>query len=191
MFTSNENTPNTLNTTQVGTHQRAKGLYCATPYDTSAPFFYFDTFEEFEEKAANLRNAYGQPVEEFELQNIDSDDGELFDACNVNQATLEHFLETMEDLNDSEKAALYYLVSCNGYQLEDALDKVDEVTLFNGDEKEAATSIFDELYLADVPEAVRNYIDYDAFLNDLLCNSEIHEFNFNGETFTCTNCNGL
>ncbi len=40
----------------------------AQPYDISANGFYFETAEEYNEKASKLLNSYGQPVEEFELQ---------------------------------------------------------------------------------------------------------------------------
>ena len=49
----------------------------AQPYDISANGFFFETTEEYNEKASKLVNSYGQPVEEFELQFID---GESIDA---------------------------------------------------------------------------------------------------------------
>jgi hypothetical protein len=49
----------------------------AQPYDISANGFYFDTVDDYNEKATKLLNSYGQPVEEFELQFID---GESIDA---------------------------------------------------------------------------------------------------------------
>ena len=39
----------------------------AQPYDISAVGFYFDSFEDYAEKASNLRNDYGDPVEEFRM----------------------------------------------------------------------------------------------------------------------------
>ena len=46
----------------------------AQPYDLSAIGFYFETAEEYTAKADALRNDYGEPVEEFEIQFIDGDD---------------------------------------------------------------------------------------------------------------------
>ena len=57
----------------------------AQPYDISARGFYFDTASEYSAKAAKLKNDYGQPVEEFEIQFIDGDglDAKLFEALGV------------------------------------------------------------------------------------------------------------
>ncbi len=41
--------------------------YHATPYDISATGFYFHSFEDYQAKARNHRNDYGEVVEEFEL----------------------------------------------------------------------------------------------------------------------------
>ena len=45
----------------------------AQPYDISANGFYFETAEEYAAKANALRNDYGDPVEEFEIQFIDGE----------------------------------------------------------------------------------------------------------------------
>ena len=39
----------------------------AQPYDISATGFYFDTLEEYEQKAAKNRNDFGGIIEEYEL----------------------------------------------------------------------------------------------------------------------------
>jgi hypothetical protein len=59
----------------------------AQPYDISAHGFYFETAAEYNEKASKLRNSYGWPVEEFELQFIDGEsiDAKLFEALGVHQ----------------------------------------------------------------------------------------------------------
>ncbi|MEP3296768.1 MAG: hypothetical protein ABJO27_09875 [Pseudoruegeria sp.] len=60
----------------------------AQPYDLSAAGFCFQTAEEYAEKANALRNDYGAPVEEFEIQFIDGEhiDCELAQAIGLNQA---------------------------------------------------------------------------------------------------------
>ena len=45
----------------------------AQPYDISAQGFYFDTAEEYRQKAAKNRNDFGGIVEEYEIQFIDGD----------------------------------------------------------------------------------------------------------------------
>ncbi len=49
----------------------------AQPYDLAATGFYFETYEEYADKSAKLRNDYGDRVEEFEIQFID---GEAIDC---------------------------------------------------------------------------------------------------------------
>jgi hypothetical protein len=170
--------------------------YFANPYDTTTNGFYFESFEEYAEKAAGLLNSSGAPVEEFMIDYIDGDDAQLFEACKVDQSTLEFWFDEVESLKDHEKAALFYLVSVNGQDMDEALQNrgghvrnIDDVSLFHGELKEAAEELFDKCYLSEIPEHVQPYIDYDAFARDLECNGELYEFEFNGETWTCTNAN--
>lgn len=164
-----------------------KTTYHAQPYDISKQGFYFDSFEDYQTKA----EASG--AEEFELQFIDgsSEDAQLFSGLSIDQASLEQWFDEIELLDDHEKAALYYLVSCVGYSLEDALTKIDDVCLYQGNLSDAAAELFDDCYLSDVPEHVRAYIDYDRFARDCELGGDMCEFEFAGETYTCTNANGL
>ena len=73
----------------------------------------------------------------------------------------------------------------------DALEKIDEVSLFSGRLLEAATDLFDECYAHEIPENLRTYIDYEAFANDCRCNGDMVEFRFAGEDWTCINANGI
>jgi len=42
--------------------------FYAQPYDISAIGFYFESFDDYQEKIKKAINAYGQAVEEFEIQ---------------------------------------------------------------------------------------------------------------------------
>lgn len=92
--------------------------YHATPYDISATGFYFSTLEEYREKAAKHRNAYGDLVEEYEIQFIDGDNATLFAALNVNQATLPLWFDQFEELAAENAAKAIYLASDVGYSIE-------------------------------------------------------------------------
>jgi hypothetical protein len=163
----------------------------ATPYNIDATGFYFSSVEEFETRQEALRDRFGNPVEEFEIQFIDGDDSQLFDACRIHQANLSTWFDDIESLDRQEKAQLFYLVDQGGYDLSDALERYDDVALFDGRLIEAATQLFDDCYLCDVPEAVRNYIDYDAFANDCRIGGDMCEFRFDGDIYTVTNANGV
>ncbi len=77
----------------------------AQPYDISADGFYFKTAEEYYNSVKTLRNRYGEPVEEFEMQFIDGEaiDCELARAISLNQASFARFFEMAEEWEDHEK----------------------------------------------------------------------------------------
>lgn len=160
--------------------------YHAQPYDISKQGFYFTDFESY------IAGVAASGAEEFELQFIDGDDAQLFNACSINQANLAKWFDDVESLDDHEKVALFYLMSNNiCSDLEDALDKIDDVSISQCDLLEAATELFDECYLHSVPEQVRYYIDYEAFARDCRLGGDMDEFTFQGETYTCTNANSI
>jgi hypothetical protein len=171
--------------------------YFANPYDTSTTGFYFTSYEEYEQKAVALINPQGAPVEEFMIDYIDGPDAQLFSACGVDQGSLEQWFDAVVDLHDHEKVALFYLVSVNGQDTDEALQvrggggvrNIDDVSVMKCDLLEAASTLFDDIYLQDIPEAVRSYIDYEAFARDCQCGGDMYEFEFNGDTWTCTNAN--
>ena len=169
-------------------HQRA--VFHAQPYSLDAEGFYFNDMEDYQTKYDANHDCFGLPVEEYEIQFIDGEtaDAQLFSAAGIDQATLERFFDEVEPLDNHEKAALYFLLQ-QGYKLDDAIDKIDEVTIQEGCAKDAAEQLFDEIYLDQIPEALQCYIDYDAFTRDCECSGEFVEFNFDGTTYTCTNAN--
>ncbi|MGX5873002.1 antirestriction protein ArdA, partial [Burkholderia gladioli] len=183
--------PSEASKEQVVKLNREGGDYFAQPYNTSVWGFYFNDYEDYAEQAAALRDPFGAPVEEFEIQAIDLDNAqsELFNALSIDHGSLERWFDDIVDLDERDMAALYFLVTNNGYKLGDAMDKKDDMTLFEGSLLDAATDLFDECYLNDVPEAVRSYIDYEAFANDCRCGGDMVEFDFAGTTYTCTSAN--
>jgi len=144
----------------------------AQPYDISASGFYFETVEEYITQASKLRNSYGQPVEEFELQFIDGEsiDAELFKALNVNQSNFPAYLEAVEDWSADDKIKVIIAVGEVGYKFnlgEDAPDQFD-VDLYEMDSlKDLAEQFVDEGLYGEIPEALQNYIDYEAIACDL------------------------
>jgi hypothetical protein len=59
--------------------------------------------------------------------------------------------------------------------------------MFDGSLYDAATELFNDCYLSDVPEAVQPYIDYEAFANDCRLGGDMYEFRLDGTTWTVTN----
>jgi hypothetical protein len=130
----------------------------AQPYNLDAVGFYFESAEEFKTKAEGLTDCHGLPVEEFEIQFIDGDTGDahLFEACCINQGNLDAWFDDIETLDAREKVALFYLVGCAGYGLEQAQEKIDDVVLYESRLRDAAEEIFDECHLESIPETMRN-----------------------------------
>jgi len=133
-------------------------IYHATPYDISAVGFYFSDYEEYLEKAASHRNDHGDPVEEYEIQFIDGDNYRLFDAVGVNQANLKDWFERFEDMDEHDAIKVIYLAEDVGYSLNDMLDRLDDLMLFEGTAIEYAESYLDDTGLLDqIPENLRYY----------------------------------
>jgi hypothetical protein len=163
----------------------------ATPYNIDATGFYFDSLLDYELKVANHVDSYGNLVEEFEIQFIDGDDAALFEVCGINQANLNIWFDDIEFLQDHEKIGLYYLVALAGYSLDQALEKLDEPSITEGNLRDAAEELFDECWLHEVPENIQLYIDYDKFARDCQYSGDMAEFEYAGVTYTCTNSSSV
>lgn len=144
----------------------------AQPYDISATGFYFDTKEEYEQKAAKNRNDYGQPVEEYEIQFIDGDsiDAALFDALNLHQGSIDKFLDACDDWDEHQKRKVILAVGEAGYSFDLKSGDPDdlEVDIYElSSLKELAETFVDEGIFGKIPENLVNYLDYDAIACDL------------------------
>lgn len=164
-------------------------LYHATPYDITASGFYFSTYEECLAKAASHCNAYGQHVEEYEIQFIGGGSPRLFSALGVSQATLAIWFEHFEALADDEAVKAIYLAEVQGVAMEDILDQLDNVCI-----AEVSVTDYAEQYLeasgllAEVPESLRYYIDVDAFARDLVLGGDVSTFELDGTCYVVGAC---
>ncbi|MEZ4784841.1 MAG: antirestriction protein ArdA [Candidatus Kapaibacterium sp.] len=142
----------------------------ANPYNLDAKGFYFESFEDYQEKAEALRDRFGNVVEEFEIQFIDGEsiDGELFEAMGVTQATLEQFFEKVDEWEEWEKLRVIVAAEC-GYIIEsDSKPDNFDVDIYHVDSmRELAQMFVDEGLFGDIPENLQYYIDYDAIASDL------------------------
>lgn len=176
---------------EISKEQVFNTTICASPYNRDAAPLYFHTFEEYESLTENHTDRFGSPVEEYELIYCDGDDAELFEACGINQSNLSTWFDDIEDMDEHEKIALYFLTGTLGYNLDQAMDKIEDVIIYEGDVKEAAEELFDECYAHTIPENLRWYFDMDKFARDLEIGGDFNEFQFNGTTYTCTNASGI
>ena len=143
----------------------------AQPYDHAASGFYFESYEDYAEKAKKLRNDYGDPVEEFEIQFIEGEDIDcaLAAAIGLNQANFRDYLKCVEAWEFWEKANVIIAVGECGYEF----DPDDSPDLLGVDVygveslRELAEQFVDDGLFGDIPENLRFYIDYDSIARDL------------------------
>ncbi|MCT4609428.1 MAG: antirestriction protein ArdA [Pelagimonas sp.] len=143
----------------------------AQPYDNSATGFYFETAEEYEAKAQNLRNAYGEEVEEFEIQFIDGEDldCQLAKAIGLNQVNFRDFLECADAWEDWQKVNVIIAVGECGYDFDPQVDPDHHsIDVYHVESlRELAEQLVDDGLFGDIPEPLQFYINYDAIARDL------------------------
>ena len=144
----------------------------AQPYDISAVGFYFESAEEYYKNAKALKNEYGDPVEEFEIQFIDGEDidSDLCKAIGVNQANFSDFFDACDSWDENQKLKVIIAVGEEGYRFDlESGDPNDfEIDLYEMDSlKELAEQFVEEGSFGDIPENLKNYIDYEAIARDL------------------------
>ena len=92
-------------------------------------------------------------------------------------------------MSESDKLNLHYLIAVAGYTLEQAMGKLDEPSIYDGNLLDAASVLFDECYLPSVPDNIKYYIDYEKIARDYSLGGDMCEFEYAGKTYTCTNAN--
>lgn len=158
--------------------------YFAMPYDVSAPGFYFSDFEDYQYKAANHKNAQGSLIEEYELQVIECDAYQLFDALGINQANLALWFSDFEQLDGENLVKAIYLAQHVGYGISDIMGHLDNVYMFEGSILEYAQNYIDECgLLDDMPENLQHYFDTEAFARDMLLGGDVTEIEIMGTTY--------
>jgi hypothetical protein len=171
--------------------------FFANPYNTGATGFYFETQDEYQEKSSVLVDSCGYPVEEFMIDVIDGEQAEvqLANAIGVNQCNIAAVIEYLDEGKEHEWPAMFFLMNDLNMTFEEAKEKVDDVSISECSLLDAATELFDECYLCEIPKESRDfigrYIDYEAFSSDCQMGGDMVEFEFAGTTYTCTNASGL
>ena len=168
--------------------------YFANPYDITAHGFYFETWEEYEEKSQEMMERE-HPVEEFEIEIIDADCDQirLFNALEISQATLEDWFSPSEwdegNLDEYEVAAACFLAEMDNYgprQID--RDMIEDCSPFKGDLVEWAEEFIDSTGMLDnVPEEFRRYFDVEAWAQDAELSGDVAEFQFCGDTWVMFN----
>ncbi len=158
----------------------------AQPYDISASGFYFESVEEYQNKAHANRNDYGDEVEEYEIQFIDGDelDCSLFKALSVHQGNFGDYFTACEDWDDDQKIKVIIAVGEAHYSFDPATDDPDDfdIDLYELDSlKELAEQFVEEGLFGEIAESIRFYLDYDAIARDL--GIDYSEIRLNGTNY--------
>lgn len=152
----------------------AESVYFAQPYSLSAQGFFFTDLADYSAKAAEARDDYGQPVEEFEIQYIDGDDAALFNAVGVSQATLDEWFELLAYLEGHHDGKI---IACHlagdGYVMEDLFSCCDDYSLYHGSAADYAEEYVRDCYT--LPEGIVGYIDYALMGRDMILEGTVAE----------------
>lgn len=153
----------------------------ANPYDVGARGFYFEDETDFEQKQKSNLNSFGMPVEEYSFEFISGDDAEheLFNALEDNGfINLNDYFQTLREVNDDQIPALVYLVGVMNLDIENALDNVDDVYVYEGDAKDYINNEFIPEIMFDLSNLNENLIDFKALGRDFDINHlELREMN--------------
>lgn len=146
--------------------------FFAQPYDMEAKGFYFLDVETFETKMVEARNAYGQKVEEFEIQFIDGDliNCQFADAYGINQANIASFLEHEASWDEWQKISFILAVGelGGGFDHLDCDPDTIDISIYQLDSfKKLAEQFVDEGLFGEIPPSLQYYVDYDAIARDL------------------------
>ena len=82
--------------------------------------------------------------------------------------SLNNKAEIYSNLDDDDLIKIKYLVDYHGYNTFDAIEKLDDVELYEDTTMNDLAEMFiDEGLFGDIPDNLINYIDYDAVARDL------------------------
>lgn len=158
----------------------------AQPYDLDVVGFYFETAKDYNTKANALRNAHGEPVEEFEIQFIDGEtiNCALAEAIGISQGNIAAFFDAVEDWEEHQKFRCIIALTEGGLAFDFKTDDIDllDVDLYGVESlRELAEKFVDDGIFGNIPGRLQFYIDYDAIARDL--GMDYSEITIAGERF--------
>ena len=96
----------------------------------------------------------------------------MANAANINQCNIYLWFEQLDDLDETAAIQLCFLLDL-GYNIDEVLDRYEDVCLFEGKASDYAYDLVNET--TEIPENLRYYIDYEAIARDMQINGEIAE----------------
>ena len=164
--------------------------FYAQPYDISATGFTFETADQYQAKIGTIRNAYDQPVEEFEIQFIDGEtiDAQLTEALGINQDNICRIIELIDDWSDDQKIRAIIAVGECGYSFD--AENFDpnhiEIDLYEIDSlRDLAMQLVDDGLFGDIPDNILVYLDFGMIARDLACDYSMISIDGTSYTYRC------
>ncbi|MFN3225425.1 MAG: hypothetical protein ACE360_04145 [Hyphomicrobiales bacterium] len=159
---------------QSPTTNRAKSLYFAQPYRPEAIGFYFTTLAEYENRVAANRDAFGQPIEEYELEAIHGPRWALFEALGTNQATIADWFDLLDAFDhDEDRYAVALYLAHEGYRIDELSCHWNGYKVYRGTAEQYAREMYDDCF--DRPEWMIRYLDFDRLGRDMVLGGDITE----------------
>ena len=186
-------TSSTVETLNAIIHAGTYGseVLCANPYNGfTLPYFYFSSADEYEEKLEAAKELdlilNGCGDFEHELMFIDGEGSQsLVDDADSVEAYFE-LVDKLESMEEYQQAAFHSLQNHFGYNITEAMEKLDEVSISEGSPVDYAWEMAEDM---GIEGFAMTYFDAERFARDLELNGEIMEIRFNGTRYIMTNFN--
>lgn len=133
-----------------------------------------DKLQEILEEGSKL-SGFNEVHEEYFITDYEFDGPKLFDVGEYSSLSeLNEKCELCADLDEDEQKKVEYLIDYVGFELEDALNKYDEVTIYeNMTLEEVVEDYIESCYnLDDIPDIISNNIDYKGIAYDFEISGE-------------------
>lgn len=106
-----------------------------------------------------------------------------------NQANLKDWFERYEDMDEDNAIKAIYLADHLGYRLDDMIDRLYDVMLFEDTAIEYAENHIKDAGLLDqMSENLRFYFDTEAFARDMIMGGDISELEIDGTSYIVWGC---
>jgi hypothetical protein len=152
----------------------------ANPYDISFTGFYFGSIDEFNKQLSQAS------YEKVEIDYIDGNNPGLFQATKIHQGNVDLWFDELNKYSDDshEASAIGYLLDI--MHIDEAIKRRDEVILHRGNLADYAFELVKDVCSLDqLPDLIRNHIDYNSIGRDLELNSEVTELSRNVWVVNC------
>lgn len=161
-------------------------VICAVPYAYDADSFYFSNTEEY-----YMQYKEHLPVEEYELDFIDGTSFEYFIADKFFKKShdVKKYFEIIDEyeglITEENIVAIEYLLEYNNLSVEDALDQMEDVMIFEGTAEDYAIEIY-EHEIEEKLGRLAYYFNYKALGRDFILNGDVYEYRRNGKNYIIT-----